>query len=54
MKTLKVEEVSLAGFETFRDVAKRLPYFIEQIYNERRMNSALGYRSPNKFEAQFL
>lgn len=52
MKTLKVEEVYLAGFETFRDVANRLPYFIEQIYNERRMHSALGYQSPNKFEAQ--
>lgn len=52
MKTLKVEDVYLAGFETFRDVANRLPYFIEQIYNERRMHSALGYQSPNKFEAQ--
>jgi putative transposase len=52
MKTLKVEEVYLAGFETFRDVANRLPYFIEQIYNERRLHSALGYQSPNKFEAQ--
>jgi len=52
MKTLKVEEVYLSGYETFKDVANRLPYFIEQIYNERRMHSALGYQSPNKFEAQ--
>jgi len=50
MKTLKVEEVYLAGFETFRDVANRLPYFIEQICNERRMHSALGYQSPNESE----
>ncbi len=52
MKTLKVEEVYLAGYETFNDVASRLPYFIEQIYNDKRMHSALGYQSPNQFEAQ--
>lgn len=52
MTTLKVEEVYLAGYEKFSDVATRLPYFIEEIYNERRMHSALGYRSPNHFEAQ--
>jgi len=52
MKTLKVEEVYLAGYEKFDDVAARLPYFIEEIYNERCMHSALGYQSPNQFEAQ--
>lgn len=50
MKTLKVEEVCLAGYEKFDDVAVRLPYFIEETYNERRMHSALGYQSPNQFE----
>jgi len=29
MKTLKVEEVYMAGYETFVDVATRLPCFIE-------------------------
>ncbi|WDZ97364.1 IS3 family transposase [Herbaspirillum sp. WKF16] len=53
MKTLKVEEIYLAGYEKFDDVARRLPYFLEEICNERRMHSALGYQSPNHFEAQF-
>jgi len=33
MKTPKVAEVYRAGYETFADVAARLPMFIEQVYN---------------------
>ena len=50
MKTLKVEEVYLAGYETFADVAGRLPVFIEQVYNTRRLHSALSYPPPEEFE----
>ena len=49
-KTLKQEEVYLCEYRTLADVKSRLPYFIEEVYNLKRLHSALGYCPPNEFE----
>ncbi len=52
MKTLKVEEIYLSGYDAFADVTSRLPRFLEYVYNARRMRLPLGYLSPKQFEGR--
>jgi len=50
MKALKVEEVYVSEYRTFEEVKERIGEFIELIYNQERLHSALGYVSPVEFE----
>jgi len=49
-RTLKVEEVYMFEYETYVEVLKRIPYFIEEVYNKKRLHSSLGYIPPEEFE----
>jgi len=53
-KTLKSEEVYLWEYETYRDVIERVPYFIEDVYNRRRLHSSMGYMPPEEFEHKLI
>jgi len=53
-KTLKAEEVYLWEYETFADVIDRVPYFIEDVYNSKRLHSSIGYLPPEEFEDIFI
>ena len=46
-RTLKVEEVYLWEYETYRDVIERIPYFIEDVYNSKRLHSS-GLYAPGR------
>ena len=52
MKTIKAEHVYLADYDSFDDVIGQLPQFLEDVYNAKRLHSAIGYLPPNEFEAQ--
>jgi len=52
MKTLKHEEVLAFEYETMGDVHERLPVFIEEIYNRRRIHSSIGYLTPEEYELE--
>ena len=51
-KTLKVEEVYLNEYSDINDAWDNIQRFIEDIYNKKRLHSALGYMSPIDFEQE--
>lgn len=49
-KTLKYEAVYLWEYEDLADARRRIGFFLEDVYNRKRLHSALGYRPPVEFE----
>jgi transposase InsO family protein len=54
MKTLKYEEVYPQEYHDLPDTLRSLRRFIEKVYNQKRLHSALGYLPPAEFEANLL
>jgi transposase InsO family protein len=50
MRTLKYEEVYLSDYESLAEARTSIGRFIEDVYNRKRLHSALGYRPPAEFE----
>jgi putative transposase len=53
IKTLKAEEVGLKQYRSIEHARRSIGHFLEQVYNHRRLHSALGYLPPAEFEAEF-
>lgn len=51
MKTLKQEEVNASDYRDLNHARSTIGAFIEETYNQQRLHSALGYRSPIEYEA---
>ena len=50
MKTLKYDEVHRQEYRDVDEARSCIQRFLEKIYNQKRLHSALGYCSPAKFE----
>jgi putative transposase len=52
MKTLKYEEVHRQEYRDLAEARSSIQHFLERVYNEKRLHSALGYRPPVELEQQ--
>jgi len=50
MKTLKCEEVYRSEYRNLAEARVRISNFLDQVYNQKRLHSSLGYRPPVEFE----
>ena len=52
MKTLKYEEVHRNEYRDLAEAKTAIGTFLEKVYNQKRLHSAIGYKSPAQFETE--
>jgi putative transposase len=50
VRTIKEEEVDLSDYSDLADARRQIGRFIDAVYNDKRIHSALGYLTPFEFE----
>lgn len=53
MRTIKEEEVDLSDYQDYTEARQQIKKFLEEVYNKKRIHSALGYLTPIEFENQW-
>jgi transposase InsO family protein len=53
IRTIKEEEVYLSDYRDFADASANIRRFLDDVYNVKRIHSALGYLTPQEFEDQW-
>ena len=53
MRTLKEEEVALSEYHDYDDSCQQLGHFLDDVYQHKRIHSALGDLTPAEFESQW-
>ncbi len=53
IRTIKEEEVWLNSYETFLEAHEAMERYIDY-YNQERIHSALGYKTPNEVAASYV
>jgi transposase InsO family protein len=53
MRTIKEEEVNLSEYRDYYDARRRIGMFLDDVYQHKRIHSALGYLTPVEYEAQW-
>ncbi len=53
IRTIKEEEVYLSDYQDFADALRQIARFLDDVYNVKRIHSALAYLTPTEFEDQW-